>query len=95
MENNFQIGDLIIFDAGQTFQLQSSLKAINFVWDWLAPCILFLSIKMYKEMKDHPSSSVVMIFNPFAEQLIRKYVFYFLIPDLCQTSPASRGQREE
>ena len=34
---------------------------------------------MYKEMKDHPG--VVMIFNPFAEKLIRKYVFLFLNPD--------------
>ena len=39
-----------MFDLDLTPRLEQSI----FQPDWLLPCILFISIKMYKDMKDHP-----------------------------------------
>ena len=41
---------VLMFDLDLTPRLEQSI----FQPDWLLPCILFISIKMYKDMKDHP-----------------------------------------
>ena len=64
---------------------------------WRIGCLLVFYLfpsRSTKKWRIILVGSVVMIFNPFPEQLIRKYVFYFLIPDLCRPHVGGRSRVE-